>query len=119
MDIASSQPDQPRQLVVIWTTVSGEEDAQRLAAGLIEARLAACVQTDSVSTSVYRWRTSPEGDETVCRDAEVRLWVKTFADRVAAVEAFFVDHHPYELPQMVVVTATASDAYRRWADASA
>ena len=96
----------------VTTTVGTEADARRIARGLVEARLAACVQIDAGITSVYRW----EGR--VCEEAEWRLVIKTVPDRLPALEAYLREHHPYELPQLVVARLRGSDAYARWVASS-
>ncbi|MES2939970.1 MAG: divalent-cation tolerance protein CutA [Pseudomonadota bacterium] len=90
------------------TTVGSQADALRLARELVARRLAACVQLEPGLTSVYRW----EGK--VCEDAEVRLVAKTVAERLEAVQAFFAEHHPYDLPQFLACPMQASEAYAGW-----
>lgn len=97
------------QVLSVSTTVASRSDALRLARGLVEARLAACVQIDDGLTSVYRW----EGR--LCEDAELRLTLKTAPGRLQAIQAYFAEHHPYEVPQFLVSTMQASEAYGRWA----
>lgn len=97
-----------RDIVTVTTTVGSMEDARRLARGIVERRLAACVQLDSIAASVYRW----EGR--LCEDAEVRLSIKTLAGRRAALQAYFADAHPYELPQFLCETQEGSEKYAAW-----
>ena len=96
-------------ILSVSTTVGSQADALRLARALVERRLAACVQLDPGLTSVYRW----EG--TVCEEAEVRLVAKTVPERLEALQAFFAEHHPYDLPQFLVCPVQASEAYAGWA----
>ncbi len=86
--------------LVVLTTCATREDADRLAAGLVEERLGACVQVLDI-TSHYRW----EG--AVARDAEVLLLIKTSAERYRALEAWLVEHHPYDLPEIVALPIAA------------
>jgi periplasmic divalent cation tolerance protein len=44
----------------------------------------------------------------------VRLTVKTLPEREAALQAFFAQHHPYELPQFTAVRMQASPDYFAW-----
>jgi len=96
------------EIVSLATTVGSREDARQLAAGLVEQRLAACVQVDLAVESHYRW----EGRQ--CADAEVRLTVKTAPERLGALLAWLEGHHPYELPQLVWQVMPASQAYAAW-----
>jgi len=96
------------ELVVVHTTVEGEADADALAARLVEASLAACVQHFPVR-STYRWKGKLE------RTAEHLLLIKTPAARLAALRRFLEEHHPYEVPEIVVTPVTeVSAAYARW-----
>lgn len=95
-------------ILTVTTTVGSLDDARRLARGLVEARLAACVQLDAIAASVYRW------DSRVCEDAETRLTLKTVPARLEALQAFFAEHHPYDVPQFVALPCGASAAYGDW-----
>lgn len=93
-----------------WTTTETRDDAQTLAAKLIDARLAACVQIDGPITSCYHWQGQ------VQRDEEYRLAVKFIQTREAEVRDFIEKHHPYDTPQWLALRAdTASEAYEKWA----
>jgi periplasmic divalent cation tolerance protein len=94
-------------ILIVTTTVASRDDAVRLARALADARLAACVQLDDI-TSHYRW----EGRG--CEDAEVRLTIKSIPEAREALDAFLAARHPYELPQVVAWTAAASPAYAAW-----
>jgi periplasmic divalent cation tolerance protein len=90
------------------TTVGSPQDAQRLARTILEQRLAACVQIDQGVVSHYVW----QGRQ--CEEPELRLTIKTLPDRVAALQALFDAHHPYELPQFLTTVTEASSAYAGW-----
>ncbi|MDB5946063.1 MAG: periplasmic divalent cation tolerance protein-like protein [Ramlibacter sp.] len=90
------------------TTVGSVDDAQRLATRILDERLAACVQVEPGLESLYRWRGA------LCKDSEVRLTVKSLPGHLAALEALFLQHHPYELPQFLATEMAASPAYARW-----
>jgi periplasmic divalent cation tolerance protein len=94
--------------VIVETTVGSATDAERIAAVLVERRLATCVQLAPV-TSTYRW----QGE--VQRDAEVLLRIKTVSARLPAIEAAIGELHPYALPELVAVPLTAGGAdYLAW-----
>ena len=93
---------------IVLTTVATPEDAQRLADGLLEQRLAACVQILAIQ-SAYRWKGA------VQREPEQLLLIKTRVALYSAVEAHLRAHHPYEVPEIVLVPiAAGSAAYLRW-----
>ena len=93
---------------IVLTTVATPEDARRLADGLLEKRLAACVQTLAIQ-SAYRWKGA------VQREPEQLLLIKTRAARYPAVEAFLRANHAYETPEIVwLPIAAGSPDYLRW-----
>jgi len=99
---------------VVLTTLPDEAGAEALARQIVDAGLGACVQLQAIR-SVYRW----QGE--TCAEPEWRLVIKTCADRYPALEAFIRAHHPYTLPQIVMLPITAGTPdYLQWvADGSA
>ncbi len=103
-DDDGSTPD----LCVLLTTTSTEDEARVLAAGLLEAGLAACVQLSQVD-SLYVW------DDAVAEDPEIRLMIKTRRSLAQATVAWIEREHPYEVPQIVVLPALAvGSGYLDW-----
>jgi periplasmic divalent cation tolerance protein len=94
--------------VIILTTLGASADAPAFARVLVNDRLAACVNVLPPMTSVYRWKGAIE------EDREQQLVIKTTSDRVAAIETRFRELHPYELPEFLVLSATASASYFAW-----
>jgi len=95
--------------LVIMTTCPDAESADRLSRGLVEGRLAACVNLLPEVGSVYRWQGAIE------RSRETLLFIKTTRGRYAAVEAFIRALHPYELPEVIAVPIErGSAAYISW-----
>jgi periplasmic divalent cation tolerance protein len=99
----------PDDVVLMLTTCPDDERADVMAGALVEARLAACVNVLPPMISHYWWQGHVE------RATERQLAVKTTRAHVAAVEAFLVEHHPYQLPEcLVVAVADGSTAYLHW-----
>ena len=97
--------------VVAFSTVGTDEDAERIARGLVERRLAACVNVVPNVVSVYRWK----GE--VCRDEELLLVIKTRRERLDALREALVGMHPYEVPELVALPIEAGHApYLAWLD---
>ena len=97
-------------LLVGWTTVGNREDAGRLARGLVEARLAACVQIDGPLTSHYIWGVRAETAE------EYRMTIKFIPTLADALETWLFAHHPYDTPEWIVVRAEhVAEKYLSWA----
>ncbi len=103
--------NQRDQIVLVLTTIGADADAVALARTLVEERLAACVNVLPPMTSVYRWK------ETVDTGREQQLFIKTTSVRLAALEARLHELHLYELPEFLVLTGQAGDAYREWVSA--
>jgi periplasmic divalent cation tolerance protein len=84
-------------------------EADRLARWLVEERLAACVQALPGVRSTYRWEGALE------QATETLLLIKTTAARYAALERALSSRHPYELPEILAIDASAGlPAYLRW-----
>jgi len=85
------------------------QTADRIAAALVEERLAACVNSLPGVRSVYRWQGELE------RAEETLLLIKTTADRLKRVSERIVELHPYELPEVIAVEAAGGlPAYLEW-----
>ena len=94
---------------VVMTTISSEEEARRLARTLVESRLAACVSIIPDVSSVYNWKGELQ------EDREWMLLIKTRSDLTSEIQSHFGKHHPYEVPEFVVLPITeGSTAYLQW-----
>ncbi|NID16049.1 divalent-cation tolerance protein CutA [Luteibacter yeojuensis] len=89
------------------------EPADALARGLVEGGLAACVNRLPGMRSTYRWK-----GETVTEDEDLLL-VKTVRGAFAAVEAFVLANHPYEVPEIVALPLVEGHApYLAWLESA-
>jgi periplasmic divalent cation tolerance protein len=88
--------------------------AARIANALVAERLAACASALPGMRSTYRWQDHVEHAD------EVLLLIKTSAERYPALQARLPQLHPYELPELLAVEASAGlPDYLRWvADAT-
>lgn len=95
--------------LLVLSTAPDARVADQLARGLVEARLAACVNLLPGATSVYRWEGRVESAE------EVLMVIKTTAQRWSALQAHLAAHHPYQLPECVAIRPDAVEArYLAW-----
>jgi periplasmic divalent cation tolerance protein len=83
--------------------------AGRIAAALVEERLAACVSIVPGVHSIYRWQGAVE------RAEETLLLVKTAPDRLSRLQDRLLQLHPQELPELVSFeTGSGLPAYLQW-----
>ncbi len=99
--------------VVALSTAATPEDADRLAAALVERRLAACVNVVPGVVSHYRF----EGRQH--RDAELLRVITTRSEKLEALRAALVELHPYDVPELVELEIAGGHApYLSWLDES-
>ena len=99
----------PGDIYLVFTTVPDAETGRKIATHLVEYRLAACVNLLPGVESVYRW------NDAVQRDDESLLIIKTTRDAYPELQETIVRLHPYELPEVVAVSAGAGlPAYLNW-----
>jgi periplasmic divalent cation tolerance protein len=95
--------------VQVITTVASAEEARRIAAALVEERLAACVQIVGPIESIYRWQGKVE------TATEWQCWIKTRRQHYDRVEAAVRRLHSYQLPEILAMPIIAgSEAYLKW-----
>lgn len=93
---------------VVVTTVADSEQASRIARAVLEARLAACVQVQAIS-SHYWW------DGRIENAAEQLMSFKTTAANYPELERLILSLHPYEVPEIISLPiAQGSRAYLDW-----
>ena len=98
---------------VVLTTAGSREEARKIAHGLVEERLAACVNIVGQIESVYRWQ------EKVQQADEFLLMIKTTAAVLPRIQEAIRELHSYELPECVVIAITdGSKKYLEWLQAS-
>ena len=94
--------------VLILSTASTHDEASRIAATLVEERLAACVQLSPIE-SWYRWEGKVE------HAPETRLHIKTSAERADQVCDRLSALHSYAVPEVVILPISGgSSDYLDW-----
>jgi periplasmic divalent cation tolerance protein len=95
--------------VVVMTTVASNDEAVTLVRALLDRQLVACGTMLPGARSLYRWE-GKLGDE-----QEVVILLKTRRERVEAVEAAFVELHPYKVPELLALPVVSGMArYLDW-----
>jgi len=95
--------------IVILSTCATEEEAERLARVLLDARLAACINVIPRVRSFYRWKGAIEsGDECL-------LLIKSSRGLFGELKAALEKVHSYEVPEMVALPVVEGAAnYLEW-----
>ena len=95
--------------VVVLCTVPNADVGDALARGIVDARLAACVNRIGPIRSTYRWQGEVHAHE------EHQLVIKTTADALPGLRDFVAASHPYEVPELVALDGTVlTEPYARW-----
>ncbi len=96
-------------LTLVISTTDSIELAQNIAAALVEAGEAACVNVIPGIRSVYRW----EGK--LCSEVEFLMLIKTSDERFEAVRRRIRQLHTYQLPEIIAVPIVDGDReYLDW-----
>jgi len=94
---------------IVLCTAPDADVAARLARGLVEARLAACVNILPGVRSFYVWK----GE--ICDEGELQLLIKTHEERLDEVGTWLETNHPYDVPEILHIrVAGGSAAYLGW-----
>jgi periplasmic divalent cation tolerance protein len=96
-------------MLIVFTTAPTAEEADKLAKGIVESKLAACVQVLPEMRSHYSWK----GE--VVSEPEHLLLIKTIDEKFEELEAYLLEKHSYETPEIVAVEASkVSEGYLNW-----
>lgn len=82
-------------LAALQITCPSENVARTLSYGLVEKKLAACVNIVPKVSSIYHWNGS------IQEDSEVLMIVKTKQIYVSQVIQFVEQGHPYDIPEVI------------------
>lgn len=94
--------------VVVSTTVSGEDEAERISRLLVDERLAACAQRFRIR-SIYRWKGAIEAAD------EYLVLAKSKESLVAGIIERIKSVHGYDVPEITVTPITGGyGEYLAW-----
>ncbi|GJL79587.1 MAG: divalent-cation tolerance protein CutA [Nitrospinaceae bacterium] len=85
------------QHIVIFVTAGSAEEAGKLSRGLVEAKLAFCVNALPRIKSTYYW------EDKLCVDEEILLIIKTRSEKFEALEAWVRKNHSYSVPEVIAI----------------
>jgi periplasmic divalent cation tolerance protein len=97
------------EVLLVLSTLPDSGKAREIARGLVENRLAACVNILPGIESIYEWQGKLEASQ------EVMLLIKTTTGRYQELEQRLRELHPYELPEIISVSLFAGlPKYLTW-----
>ncbi len=83
--------------IVVLITTDSQEEVNKLSRGLVESKLAFCVNSIPGIQSTYFW----EGK--LCVDNEFLLIVKTRANRFDDLKLWVEKNHSYDVPEVIAL----------------
>lgn len=96
-------------IMIFFVTAPNIEVAEQLAKGIIENKIAACVNIIPNITSVYRWRSEIEIDQ------EYFMILKTTSIKSEQLKKYIENNHPYENPECIGLNIeTGLENYTNW-----
>ena len=99
--------------VVILITAKDKKEAQKIATGLIKAKLAACVNIVNKIDSIFFWAGK------IDQAKESLLMIKSKKDKLPSIIKLVKSLHSYDVPEIIALPIIAADkSYLRWIDAT-
>ena len=97
---------------IVFTTAPDREEAENLAEGILDNRLAACVQMADIR-SFFLWEGAMQ------KESEVALYIKTTEARYSDLEAYIQEYHSYDVPEIIKLPVTGGlPCYLNWLDST-
>ena len=97
--------------IVVFSTASSAEEAEKISHGLVNDHLAACVNVVPGIRSFYRWQGKIEDSE------EFLLVIKSSRERFDALRESLEKLHSYEVPEVIAMPVVdGAKNYLNWMD---
>lgn len=98
---------------IAFVTTPDSNTAKKLAHGLVENKLAACVNIIPQIQSIYLW----EGK--INEDSEFLMLIKTKTNRIDELTKWVRDNHPYSVAEVITVPIEKGNPlYMKWLNES-
>jgi periplasmic divalent cation tolerance protein len=95
--------------IVVFITTSNEDEAVKIARGLVEAKLAGCVNIVKDIRSIYTWQGKIEDEP------ELLMIVKTRRHLFSALCTKVKELHSYTVPEIITLPIVeGSEDYLKW-----
>ena len=99
--------------IVVLVTAKDKKEAKKISAGLIKAKLAACVNIIDKIDSTFFWA----GKIDLAKES--LLVIKSKKDKLPQIIKLVKLMHSYEVPEIIALPIIAADKpYLRWIDAA-
>ena len=99
--------------VLVLVTAKDKKEAQRISAGLIRAKLAACVNIVDKVDSIFFWAAKLD------QVKESLLLIKSKQEKLPKIIKLVRFLHSYKVPEIIAIPIIAGDRpYLRWIDAT-
>jgi len=99
--------------ILVLATAKNKKEAAKIAAGLIKAKIAACVNIIAKIDSVFFWAGK------IDKAGESLLLIKSKKERMPKIIKLVKSLHSYEVPEIIAIPIIAGDRpYLRWIDAA-
>ncbi len=93
------------KIALVYTTVATERDAELVAFRALEEAYAACVNIIPCIKSIYTWQGKIE------QSTEWGILFKTTQAKLAKLQVFLRQNHPYELPAILQWNVSTTDVF--------
>lgn len=99
--------------IVIFVTASNKQEAEKIAAKLVENKLAACVNITGNISSMFWWQGKIDSAE------EALLMIKSKKSELPRIIKLVRSLHSYETPEIIALPIVGGEKkYLRWIDES-
>jgi periplasmic divalent cation tolerance protein len=99
-DMLNKNDEQKNGEIILVQVSCPPDRADSICLNLLESGLASCINVIPVVKSFYRWRGKLQ------QDNESLLLIKCSADSYSLLERHILDIHPYELPEIIIVSVS-------------
>ena len=95
--------------ILVLCTINDKVKAENIAAELIKAKLAACINIIPSVNSIYEWK----GE--ICKDNEFLMLIKSSEKLFEDLKNLITSLHPYEVPEIISFEITdGNKSYLDW-----
>lgn len=98
----------PNKIVIIYTTVSSLQQAEKIAEQVIITKLAACANIVPQAISIYEWQGKLE------KSTECLIILKTSIIKAKLLYKWLLKNHPYDVPAILKITAETSKDFNNY-----